>query len=525
MSGFDFISTDPCTGETLWQGPPGDVPAAVTAARAAFPGWAAVPLVARIAVARTFAAVVTERADAFARLIARETGKPLWETRTEVASVAAKVEISITAQAERAGLRTGEAAGGRGGEAPIRQVVRHKPHGVVAVLGPYNFPAHLPNGHIVPALLAGNTVVFKPSELTPAVADFMAACWDAAGLPPGVLTLVHGDGATGKALAAAKVDGLLFTGSPGVGASLARQFADTPHRILALEMGGNNPLVVWELDSGHLDPDRLDAAAATIVQSAYLSAGQRCTCARRLIVGPDSDALLDRVAGLIDRIVVGAPFDEPQPFMGPVIDNRAADGLQAGFAALCGRGGRVIRPLARRDRERPFLLPGLIDVTDVRDRADAELFGPVLQVIRVPNFAAAMTQANATRFGLSASLIGGDAVLYDRFWAESRAGVVNWNRPTNGAASNAPFGGIGLSGNHRPSAYYAADYCAWPVASLEADRVEGSIATGLLPLPFRGGARDGAAGPGVGASPRGDGRPRGDSPTPGPSPEGEGSSR
>ncbi|UAJ10799.1 succinylglutamate-semialdehyde dehydrogenase [Glacieibacterium megasporae] len=459
-------STDPCTGDIVWQGPAGEPAAAVAAARAAFPGWSATTLDERIAVAHRFAAIVGERAEDFAVLIARETGKPLWETRTEVASVRAKVDISITAQAERAGTRSGTVAG-------VRQVLRHKPHGVVAVLGPYNFPAHLPNGHIVPALLAGNTVVFKPSELTPAVADFMAACWDAAGLPPGVLNVVHGGGETGKALAAADIDGLLFTGSPRTGAALARQFAETPHKILALEMGGNNPLVVWDVAD-----DRLDAAAALIVQSAYLSAGQRCTCARRLIVGPDAAPLLDRVAGLIDRIVVGAPFDEPQPFMGPVIDNRAADALQAGFAALVGKGAKVVRGLDRLISEKPFLTPALIDVTSVADR-DIELFGPVLQVVRVPDFAAAMVEANATKFGLSAGLIGGDAALYDRFWRESRAGVVNWNRPTNGAASNAPFGGVGLSGNHRPSAYYAADYCAWPVASLEADGIEGSIATGL----------------------------------------------
>jgi succinylglutamic semialdehyde dehydrogenase len=463
-----LTSTDPCTDEIVWQGAAGDPVAAVADARAAFAGWSATALDARIAVARAFADIVGQRAEDLAMLIARETGKPLWETRTEVASVRAKVDISIIAQAERAGSRTGEVAG-------VSQVLRHRPHGVLAVLGPYNFPAHLPNGHIVPALLAGNTVVFKPSELTPAVADFMAACWDAAGLPTGALTVVHGGGETGKALAGADIDGLLFTGSPRTGAALARQFAETPHKILALEMGGNNPLVVWDVPE-----DRLDAAAALIVQSAYLSAGQRCTCARRLIVGPGSEPLLDRVVALIDRIVVGAPFDTPQPFMGPVIDNRAADALQASFAALAGKGARVLRILARRDRSKPFLMPGLIDVTGVA-ASDDELFGPMLQVTRVPDFTTAIEQANATRFGLSAGLIGGDAALYDRFWRESRAGVVNWNRPTNGAASNAPFGGVGLSGNHRPSAYYAADYCAWPVASLEADAPEGTIATGLRP--------------------------------------------
>jgi len=464
-----LTSTDPCTGEILWQGAPGDPAAAAAAARAASWGWSSTALDERIAVAQRFADVVGQRAEDFAALISRETGKPLWETRTEVASVRSKVDISIAAQAERAGSRTGDVAG-------VRQLLRHKPHGVLAVLGPYNFPAHLPNGHIVPALLAGNTVVFKPSELTPAVADFMAACWDAAGLPPGVLTVVHGGGETGKALGQADIDGLLFTGSPRTGAALARQFAETPHKILALEMGGNNPLVAWDVPD-----DRLDAAAAMIVQSAYLSAGQRCTCARRLIVGPGSEPLLDRVTALIDRIVVGAPFDDPQPFMGPVIDNRATDTLQTAFGALIGQGAKVVRVLARRDMAKPFLMPGLIDVTDVRVASDVELFGPVLQLFRVPDFDAAMTQANATRFGLSAGLIGGDAALYDRFWRESHAGVVNWNRPTNGAASNAPFGGVGLSGNHRPSAYYAADYCAWPVASLEADDLHATIATGLRP--------------------------------------------
>ncbi len=471
MSHSELASIDPCTGAVIWTGVAGDVDAAVARARAGAPGWAATPLDQRIAVAKAFQAAVTARADDFARLIARETGKPLWETRTEVASVAAKVDISITAQAERAGTRSGETAG-------VRQMVRHKPHGVLAVLGPYNFPAHLPNGHIVPALLAGNTIIFKPSELTPAVADFMAGCWQAAGLPDGVLTIVHGSGDTGRALAGHDgIDGLLFTGSAGVGAALARQFAATPHKILALEMGGNNPLIVWDLAA----PD-VEAAAALVVQSAYLSAGQRCTCARRLIVRDGHEGpLLDAVTALIDRLIVGSPFDDPQPFMGPVIANRAADGLVAGATALLAKGATAIRPLVRRDPGLPFLSPALYDVTGIGGLPDVELFGPLLQVRRVADWDAAIAAANATNFGLAAGLIGGDAALYDRFWAASRAGVVNWNRPTNGAASSAPFGGVGLSGNHRPSAYYAADYAAWPVASLEADAPAGGIATGLRP--------------------------------------------
>ncbi|OYZ14901.1 MAG: succinylglutamate-semialdehyde dehydrogenase [Sphingomonadales bacterium 28-64-96] len=466
MSIAELVSTDPCTGEAIWSGPVGGVVAAVARARAAAPGWARTSLAERIAIVRAFKAAVEADADAFARLIARETGKPLWETRTEVASVAAKVEISITAQAERAGEKGSETGG-------VRQMLRHKPHGVLAVLGPYNFPAHLPNGHIVPALLAGNVIVFKPSEQTPAVADFMAGLWAKAGLPEGVLNLVHGSGDVGRELAGAEIDGLLFTGSAHVGAALARQFADTPHRILALEMGGNNPLVAWDVAD-------IDAAAATVVQSAFLSAGQRCTNARRLIVQDGDHRLVEAVLALADRLIVGSPFDEPQPFMGPVISNAAADGLERGWGGLVAVGGRVLRPLVRARADRPLLSPAVIDMTG-HAPSDEELFGPVLQIVRVADWDAAIAAANATRFGLAAGLIGGDAARFDRFWAESRAGIVNWNRPTNGASSAAPFGGIGASGNHRPSAYYAADYCAFPVATLAADALGGGITTGLRP--------------------------------------------
>ena len=135
--------------------------------------------------------------------------------------------------------------------------------------------------------------------------------------------------------------------------------------------------------------------------------------------------------------------------------------------------------MRRPDPDRPFLTPGIIDTTDIPDRPDVELFGPLLQVIRVPDLDAGITEANNTRFGLSASLIGGSPDDYARFWANVRAGIINWNQPTNGASSAAPFGGIGLSGNHRPAAFYAADYCAYPVASNEMDQPRAAIEVGL----------------------------------------------
>jgi len=464
-----FLSThEPATGALIAQLPIGDATHEVAAARAGWPGWAATPLAERIATLRRFAELVRERAASFAELIARETGKPLWEAATEVDTVVAKVAISITAQAERAGERFTDQPGGG------RIALRHRPHGVLAVLGPYNFPAHLPNGHIVPALLAGNAVVFKPSEKTPATGAFLVECYHAAGVPDGVVRLLVGGPDQGRALAGHEgIDGLLFTGSARTGIALNRQFAERPEKILALEMGGNNPILVWD------DPD-LDAAAVLIVQSAFTTAGQRCTAGRRLIV---EDRLYDPVMAaltrLTDRLIVGAPQDDPAPFMGPVIDNAAADHLLARADGLIASGAAVVRPLARLTPGLPLLTPAILDVTDATERPDDELFGPVLQVSRARDFGQAIEQANATRYGLSASLISPSRERYEAFWTGIRAGIVNWNRPTNGAASSAPFGGIGWSGNHRPSAYYAADYCAYPVASAETDHIAAAIPVGL----------------------------------------------
>lgn len=464
----DLISFEPATGAELWRGTSSDVAHEIAVARSAWPAWAAAPLTERIARIRGFANRVRADLEPFADLIARETGKPLWEARTEVESVIGKVDISIRAYADRTAQRRLD------GKAGVRSALRHKPHGVLAVLGPYNFPAHLPNGHIIPALIAGNAIIFKPSEKTPAVGEMLIHHYRKAGIPEGVVRIAQGGPETGKALSAhPDIDGLLFTGSAQTGIALNRQFAHRPDKILALEMGGNNPIIVWDTRDIH-------SAAVLVVQSAFLSAGQRCTAARRLIVKDDLyDQIVGEVKKIADRLVIGEPHGEPPPFMGPVIDNEVCDNLVESFLALMSRGGRPIKHMAAPVEGRPFLTPAIIDVTNMAERPDIELFGPLLQVIRVPDFAAAIDEANNTRFGLSAALIGGTSAQYDAFWANSRAGIVNWNAPTNGASSSAPFGGIGLSGNHRPSAYYAADYCAYPVVSSENDVPKAMIGIGL----------------------------------------------
>ncbi len=456
-----LVSIDPARGETVWEGPvatPDEVAAAIATAGRAFSSWSLTPLAERIAHVRAYAAALQAQAEPLGRLIARETGKALWEGRQEVASMAAKAAASIAAQAERAGERETQMAFGRA-------VLRHRPHGVMAVLGPYNFPGHLPNGHIIPALLAGDTVVFKPSEQTPATGEAMVDIWHAAGLPDGVLSLVQGGRGTGAALVAGAIDGLLFTGSAAAGAHFRRAFADRPEVILALELGGNNPIIAWDGDP---------AAIASIVgQSAFVTTGQRCSCARRLIVpeGRTGDAIVEAVTAFADRIRIGAWDDDPEPAIGPLISIDAARLAHDAVQTLSGLGARTIRPLAFVDAPRDsFVRPSLLDMTGC-DAPDTEIFAPVLQITRVASFEAAIVTANRTAYGLSAGLISGDEALWRRYADRARAGVLNWNRPTTGAAGTMPFGGTGASGNHRPSAYYAADYCAYPVASFEAGTV------------------------------------------------------
>lgn len=452
-------SLNPVTQQVLWAGNGAtveQVESAVQAARQAFPAWASRPLEERISVLETFADTLKRRGDEIARCIGEETGKPLWESATEVTSMANKIAISVQSYRERTGEKSGPL-----GDATA--VLRHKPHGVVAVFGPYNFPGHLPNGHIVPALLAGNTVLFKPSELTPKVAELTVQCWIEAGLPAGVLNLLQGARETGIALAANPgIDGLFFTGSSRTGNHLHQQFAGRPDKILALEMGGNNPLVVDEVAD-------VDAAVYTIIQSAFISAGQRCTCARRLLVpqGAWGDALLARLVAVSSTIEVGAFDQQPAPFMGSVISLAAANALMQAQELMLANGAVALLEMTQPQGQAALLTPGIIDVTGVTEREDEELFGPLLQVIRYAGFEAAIAEANNTQYGLAAGLLSDSEARYQQFWLQSRAGIVNWNKQLTGAASTAPFGGVGASGNHRASAYYAADYCAYPVASLE----------------------------------------------------------
>ncbi|HBU5902030.1 TPA: succinylglutamate-semialdehyde dehydrogenase [Klebsiella quasipneumoniae subsp. quasipneumoniae] len=473
-----FSKQDPVNLKVVWQGEAADagqVAEAVAAARQAFPAWARLPFADRQVIVEKFAALLEASKAELTAIIGAETGKPRWEAAGEVTAMINKVAISVKAYHTRTGEQHSDLPDGAA-------TLRHRPHGVLAVFGPYNFPGHLPNGHIVPALLAGNTVVFKPSELTPHSGEAVVKLWEQAGLPAGVLNLLQGGRETGEALSGqADIDGLLFTGSSTTGFYLHRQLAGQPQKILALEMGGNNPLIVD-------DPRDVDAAVHLTIQSAFITAGQRCTCARRLLVrrGEAGDAFLSRLVTVSQRLIPAAWDAEPQPFLGGLISEQAAQKVHQAWLQRIAAGAATLLEPRLLQAGTSLLTPGIVDMSDVAQVEDEEVFGPLLGVWRYGTFEEAIALANATRFGLSCGLISPEREKFDRLLLEARAGIVNWNKPLTGAASTAPFGGTGASGNHRPGAWYAADYCAWPMASLESPNL--TLPASLNPgLDFRAG--------------------------------------
>lgn len=455
--GRNFSSPSPSDGHILWSGncaTASECDSAVLAASESFMSWSKMDLSKRASYLYSFVEVLKENKTALATCIASEIGKPQWEATTEVGAMIGK--LSPTEQGYNERNKNSERQQGNG----ISRT-RFRPHGVVAVIGPYNFPGHMPNGHIMPALLAGNTIVFKPSEFAPAVAELMIEYWANTGLPPGVLNLLQGDASVGKRLCQnPNVRGVFFTGSLDAGESI--RDSTNVEQVCALEMGGNSPLIVW-------DASNIDAAVLATIQSAFITTGQRCSAARRLIVPSNSfgDSFLLRLVSQTKRIRIGRYDETPQPYMGPLRLPKMVDRLIKKQEQLIAQGAIPLLKCERLQLGQSFVSPGIMDVSPIERRDDEEIIGPFIQVIRVTDFDAALSEANNTKYGLAAGLFSEDAKLNEKFSDIIRAGIINWNQQLTGASPWAPFGGIKKSGNFRPSGYLAADYCVYATGSIE----------------------------------------------------------
>lgn len=436
------------------------VDTACEAAAQAFKEWSLFDIKDRIKCLLKLRDVFESRKEDIAEVISRETGKPNWETLTEAAAMVGKFAITIEHS-----LKLIETSSIENALPGVTGRVAFKPRGVMSVIGPFNFPGHLPNGHIVPALLTGNTIVFKPSELTPATGQLYAECVHEAGLPAGVFNLVQGLGDTGRRIVEHElVDGILFTGSYETGLRIKESTLNHYWKIHALEMGGKNATIVWK------DAD-LDKAVYETLIGGFLSAGQRCSCTSRVLLHQDiHGAFLERFYQAAKKLEVGHWKDNP--FMGPLINSKSLD-TYLRFQEIAQREGceKVMRgKQLDLDKKGYYVTPSIYEVKDVQEKSvyqNSEIFGPNVAIYSVSDIDEALNINNSTGFGLVTSIFSKSEKIYQHVFAQAKSGLVNWNRTTNGASSKLPFGGRGKSGNDRPTAHHAVYYCTVPVATLE----------------------------------------------------------
>lgn len=473
-NGENFDVFSPVTEANIWRGKkslPEEIDKCVVSAQKALNSWASLPVDNRISYLKKFVELVNDNEEMLAKAISIEIGKPLWESKTEIKAVIGKLEPSIIAYKSRNSDVVKSMSSG------VISHTHYKPIGVVVVIGPYNFPLHMANGHIIPALISGNTVIFKPSEKGAMTAELIMEMWDKAGLPNGVINMVQGDGDTGMRLALHnKVNGVFFTGSYEVGEKIRKICG--PEKMCALEMGGNSPLVVW-------DTSDLDATVLATIQSSFITAGQRCSSARRVIV-PNNEfgkKFINRLVEFSQKIIVGKYTDRCEPYYGALRSAEMVDYILSEQSKLAEQGGKVLLESRRLSEIGScFISPGIIDITSLPIKPDNELIGPFIKIIRVENFDEAIKEANNTSYGLAAGIFTEDQSLYKKFSFNINAGLVNWNQQLTGAFGIAPFGGVKKSGNYRPSGFFAVDYCVYAVASIEVEKVK-PIAT--LPVGIK----------------------------------------
>ncbi|RYZ72375.1 MAG: aldehyde dehydrogenase family protein [Proteobacteria bacterium] len=441
-----------------------DVDSAIQSAKSAFKSWKKLPASERFVYLRKYRDALKARENTIVETISREVGKPLWESKTEFQAMLNKVDITIEDSMKLiAPLRIDNVLPGVVGKSEYR------PHGVMAVIGPFNFPGHLPNGHIVPALVTGNTVVFKPSEKTPMTGQLIAEAMHEAGLPSGVFNLVQGERETSRRLCVHEgVNGILFTGSYEVGTRIKQDTLLQHWKLLALEMGGKNSSIVWE------DAD-LDSAVYEVLTSAFLTTGQRCSATSRAIVHESlMERFLEKLHAASKAFKIGHPFENA--FMGPVIDSSTVDrflkfqpiATRDGFEILM-RGKVLELPYAGHYVTPAIAFMHNADPAHARKSVyqQTELFAPNLAVQGVTDLDQAIALANITQYGLVTSVFTKSTEVYEKCSEDLECGLINLNRGTVGASSRLPFGGLKKSGNHQPTALSSVFYCAYPVASLE----------------------------------------------------------
>lgn len=435
----------------------------IESAQRGFETWRKLSLTDRANYLKKYQEVVRARKDDIAMAIALEVGKPLWEAKTEAAAVDGKVSVTITDSLKRIEQETLKDVMPK-----IDGHVVYKPLGPSLVIGPFNFPCHLANGQILSALLAGNSIIFKPSEKTIYSSQILIECFHQAGFPEGVINFINGTGHTSSMLTGHKsIRGVFFTGSRGVGLRILENTYKDLNKLVALELGGKNTTIL------HHDTN-MSHALPELLRSCFLTTGQRCTSTSLILVHRKIEQeMIAKFKALTERIVVDHPTKAKiDPFMGSLIDAHAeklyfdfcATGLKEGAEEIIkptkldiGYEGHYVSPSIH------YLAKPQLAGKFIQD----EIFGPNCTFIPYDSIEEAIHIANSTDYGLAASIFTRDTEIYKTCLRDIDSGLLNLNRSTVGATARLPFGGVKNSGNHRPAAVSMIDHCVSTVASLE----------------------------------------------------------
>ncbi|MDH4468272.1 MAG: aldehyde dehydrogenase family protein [Bacteriovoracaceae bacterium] len=424
--------------------------------------WRKVPLEKRIEALLRYKAALIKREDEMTEALALETGKPLWEARQEAKGLAAKVDVTISDSLPRVADKT------------IDQIMPgtkgstlHRPIGPSLVIGPFNFPCHLANGQIVNALIAGNSIIFKPSEKTAFSPQLMMDALVEAEFPVGVVNLLQGDGAAvAQILSDKRIKGVFFTGSREVGKKILQATHLDLGKMVALELGGKNTTIV--------DKDvPLEYVVSELLSACFLTAGQRCTSTSLVVVHQKIYGdLLDLLRTWTKKIIIGAPHQNPTPFMGPLIDENAVQLYQNYIDLAKEQGAKEWLPMQNLCKEKLgyFSSPSILTYEGTwqnKSFIGKEIFAPNTLVIPFHKEEEAIAIANSTEYGLAAAVFSQDSHFIQHCLMDIDAGVINVNKSTVGASGRLPFGGLKESGNYRPAAVSMIDSCVHAISSLQ----------------------------------------------------------
>lgn len=438
------------------------IEAVIQSAQKGYETWRKLSFEERIGYLKKYQEIVRSKKDEIAMALALEVGKPLWEAKTEAAALDSKVSVTITDSYERIKQET------------IKDVMPkidghtiYRPLGPSFIIGPFNFPCHLANGQILSALLAGNSIIFKPSEKTIYSAQLMMECFDKAGFPSGVINFINGTGVTaGRITGDKRIRGVFFTGSRAVGLKILENTHKDLNKLVALELGGKNTSII------HHDTN-ISHALPELLRACFLTTGQRCTSTSMILVHRKIEQeFINQFKAVTERIRVGHPTSNPDPFMGPLIDEHAQKlyfdfcnfGKQEGAEEIVspkkldvGYEGYYVSPSIHY-ASKPNLQGKFIQ---------EEIFGPNCFFVPYDNIEEAIHIANCTDYGLAASVFTRSPDIYKLCLRDIESGLINLNRSTVGATARLPFGGLKNSGNHHPAAVSMIDSCVGVVASLE----------------------------------------------------------